>query len=41
MIMGIPITLAQRMAADLDESFICKRGRIAYPEKRVAINPES
>ena len=41
MIMGIPIALAQQMAADLDESFIGKRGRIAYPEKRVAINPQS
>ena len=40
-IMGIPIALAQQMAADLDESFIGKRGRIAYPEKRVAINPQS
>ncbi|MGA9098552.1 MAG: DUF169 domain-containing protein [Methanotrichaceae archaeon] len=37
MIMGIPIALAQAMAADLDESFICKRSRVAYPETRVAI----
>ena len=41
MIMGIPIALAQQMAVDLDESFIGKRGRIAYPENRVAINPQS
>jgi uncharacterized protein (DUF169 family) len=41
MIMGIPFALAQQMAADLDESFICKRGRIAYPETRMNINPES
>ncbi|MFB3766067.1 MAG: DUF169 domain-containing protein [Methanotrichaceae archaeon] len=37
MIMGIPIALARQMAADLDESFICKRGRIAYPENRTAV----
>lgn len=34
MIMGIPAELAQQMAACLEESFICKRSRIAYPEKR-------
>jgi hypothetical protein len=39
MIMGIPIALAQQMAADLEESFIGKRSRIAYPEKRIAIKP--
>ena len=39
MIMGIPIALAQQMAADLDESFICKRSGIAYPEKRTVIKP--
>ncbi len=33
MIMGIPAELAQQMAADLEESFICKRSKIAYPEK--------
>lgn len=37
MIMGIPSVLAQQMAADLEESFICKRSRIAYPEKRISI----
>lgn len=35
----IPVELAQQMAADLEESFICKRSRIAYPEKRTAIKP--
>ncbi|MDD1748693.1 MAG: DUF169 domain-containing protein [Methanothrix sp.] len=39
MIMGIPIALAQQMAADSDESFICRRSKIAYPEKRVMIKP--
>ncbi|MGB9939026.1 DUF169 domain-containing protein [Methanosarcina sp.] len=38
MIMGIPSGLAQQMGADLEESFICKRSRIAYPENRIAIN---
>ena len=37
MIMGIPIPLAQQMASDLDESFICKHSEIAYPENRAAI----
>ena len=41
MIMGIPITLAQQMAADLNESFIGMRGRIAYPETRMKVNPWS
>jgi len=40
-IMGIPIALAQQMAVDLDESFISKRGRIAYPENRVMIKPDA
>jgi hypothetical protein len=39
MIMGIPIDLAQQMASDLDESFICKRSKIAYPESRASIKP--
>jgi hypothetical protein len=39
MLMGIPIALAQQMASDLDESFICRRSRIAYPENRAAIKP--
>ncbi len=34
MVMGIPISLVQQMAADLEESFISKRSKIAYPEKR-------
>lgn len=37
MIMGIPATLAQQMAIDMRESFICKRSRIAYPEKHAII----
>jgi hypothetical protein len=41
MIMGIPIALAQQMAADLDESFVCRRSKIAYPEKRVMIKPQT
>lgn len=40
-IMGIPIALAQQMAADLEESFICRRSKIAYPENRVMIKPEA
>ncbi len=38
MIMGIPSGLAQQMTTDLEESFICKRSRIAYPENRIVIN---
>jgi hypothetical protein len=38
MIMGIPLGLAQQMGADLEESFICKRSKIAYPENRIVIN---
>ena len=37
LIMGIPIELAKQMATDLEESFICKRSKIAYPDKRSAI----
>jgi hypothetical protein len=37
MIMGIPMDLAQQMASDLDESFVSRRSKIAYPEKRAAI----
>jgi hypothetical protein len=40
MIMGIPIALAQQMALDLDESFICKQDKVAYPENRTAIKPQ-
>jgi hypothetical protein len=32
--MGIPFEIATRMANDLDDSFIIKRPKIAYPEKR-------
>lgn len=32
--MGIPFEIANRMANDLDESFIIKRSEIAYPVKR-------
>lgn len=39
MIMGIPSRLAQQMGVDLEESFICKRSKIAYPETRIAIKP--
>lgn len=41
MIMGIPMALAQQMALDLDESFICKRSKVAYPENRTAIKPRA
>ena len=41
MIMGIPLALAQQMAADLENSFICRRSKIAYPETRMKTNPES
>jgi Uncharacterised ArCR, COG2043 len=39
LIMGIPAELAQQMAADMGESFICKRSKIAYPEKHTIIKP--
>jgi len=41
MIMGIPIDLAQQMAANLDGSFITKRSKIAYPENRVVIKQKA
>jgi len=41
MIMGIPIALGQQIAADLKDSFICRRSKIAYPKTRTKINPES
>jgi hypothetical protein len=37
MIMGILIALAQQMASDLEESFNCMRGKIAYPRNRAII----
>lgn len=39
MIMGIPAGLARQMAVNLEESFICKRSRIAYPENRISVKP--
>ncbi len=36
MSIGIPLPIAQRMANDLDPSFISKRPKIAYPEKRIS-----
>lgn len=41
MVMGIPIGLAQQMAADIEGSFIGKRGRIAFPERRLPVKPLS
>jgi len=32
--LGIPIETAERMANDLDSSFIMKRSEVAYPIKR-------
>ena len=37
MTMGIPIGLAELMAADLDESFLIKRAHIAFPERRMEL----
>ena len=34
---GIPFEIALRMVNDLDDSFIIKRSKIAYPEKRFTI----
>lgn len=39
MVIGIPVELAHQMAVNLEESFICKRSKIAYPEKRTVIKP--
>lgn len=39
MVMGIPAALAQKMTIDMEESFICKRSKIAYPEKHAVIKP--
>ena len=39
MIMGIPAALAQKMATDMEESFIGKRSKIAYPEKQTDVKP--
>lgn len=40
MVIGIPAELAQQMAADMEESFISKRSKIAYPENRILIKPK-
>ncbi|WP_321420667.1 DUF169 domain-containing protein [uncultured Methanomethylovorans sp.] len=37
LVMGIPASLAIQMSTDLDESFIGRRSKIAYPEKRIRI----
>ncbi len=37
LIMGIPAALACQMADDMDESFIGKRGKVAYPQKRLEV----
>jgi hypothetical protein len=41
MIMGIPADLAQQMAVDMEESFICKRSKIAYPEKHTVFKSQT
>jgi hypothetical protein len=40
MVIGIPAELAQQMAADVEESFISKRSKIAFPENRILIKPK-
>jgi len=35
--LAIPIKIARRMSADLNDSFIVKRPTVAYPEQRVAV----
>jgi len=37
LIMGITAAIARQMGADMDESFIGRRGKVAYPEKRVEV----
>jgi hypothetical protein len=37
MAMGIPIEKAIEMASNVDESFIGKRAKIAYPERRAEL----
>lgn len=39
--MAIPISVARRMAEDLDESFIMKRPYVAYPERRTKVKARS
>jgi hypothetical protein len=40
MVMGIPAELAQKMVSDVEESFISKQSKIAYPENRILIKPK-
>jgi len=35
--LAIPIKIARRMSEDLNDSFIVKRPRVAYPEQRVTV----
>lgn len=37
MVMGVPVSVAQQMASDLEESFISRRKSVAYPETRSAV----
>ncbi len=37
MSLGIPISVARRMSEDLDDSFIIKRPKIAYPDHRIEL----
>lgn len=39
MVIGVPVAIAQQMAADADASFIGKRSRIAFPLHRVPVKP--
>lgn len=39
MVMSLPAMLARQMATDSDGSFIGKRARIAYPERRIPTGP--
>jgi hypothetical protein len=35
MTLSIPITTAERMVRDIDASFLTKRPKVAFPEKRL------
>lgn len=37
MAMGIPIEKARQMAESMGESFIIKRAKVAYPERRLEL----
>lgn len=39
MALGIPISVARRMSEDLEDSFIIKRPKIAYPDHRIELKP--